>query len=189
MGLEAVTYISDFDTTFPLANDPRSEGDDHIRRIKLGLKNSFPSITGAVNATQGELNLLVGIPAGSLLQQRNANKTLLDSYGLRTLAAGASNSFAVDLSLYNMVSASWLSGAALTITVSNRLDSRFCKVLYDNTSGGNVAVTWAGLSGSVLWTPNSARAAQAVPGYNVWEIDVAGSRELISILNSTTLNS
>lgn len=44
MGLESVTYINDFVTTNPVAGDPRSEGDDHIRNIKSALAATFPGI-------------------------------------------------------------------------------------------------------------------------------------------------
>lgn len=68
MSLEDLTgsskYISDLVETNPDgATDPKSQGDDHIRGIKNTLKNTFPNITGAVTATQAELNVLDGITA------------------------------------------------------------------------------------------------------------------------------
>jgi hypothetical protein len=63
MGLEAVTFISDLVSTNPTAGDYVSAGDDHIRRIKTALLNTFPSITGAVTATHAELNKLAGVTA------------------------------------------------------------------------------------------------------------------------------
>lgn len=65
MGLEAVTYISDLVITNPVGgSDPKSEGDDHIRNIKIAIKNTLPNVNGAITATQGELNLLVGKSSG-----------------------------------------------------------------------------------------------------------------------------
>ena len=61
MGLESVTHISDLNTSNPTVSDGLSEGDDHIRNIKTALKNDFAGITGAVTATQTELNVLDGI--------------------------------------------------------------------------------------------------------------------------------
>ena len=59
MGLETVTYISDFNQANPGgATDLKSEGDNHIRNIKKGILNTFPNITGEVTPTQDELNLL-----------------------------------------------------------------------------------------------------------------------------------
>lgn len=61
MGLEAATFINQLVATNPVgATDPRSQGDDHLRLIKLALQNTFPAITGAVTATHGELNQLHG---------------------------------------------------------------------------------------------------------------------------------
>lgn len=44
MGLESVTRITDLVTTNPVAGDPRSEGDDHLRNIKTAVKTllGFP---------------------------------------------------------------------------------------------------------------------------------------------------
>lgn len=61
MGLESSpTYISDLNSAWPLGTDVKSAGDDHMRNIKSTLLATFPSITGAVTATHGELNLLAG---------------------------------------------------------------------------------------------------------------------------------
>jgi hypothetical protein len=64
MGLEAGTYVDDLVATNPVgASDPKSQGDDHIRLIKAVLKNTFPNLTGAMTATEAELNTLDGITA------------------------------------------------------------------------------------------------------------------------------
>ena len=46
MALESVSYLDDLVITNPVAGDPRSEGDDHLRNIKIGVKASFPGMTG-----------------------------------------------------------------------------------------------------------------------------------------------
>lgn len=43
MGLESATYISGLVPTNPPSNDPKSQGDDHIRLIKSVLQATFPS--------------------------------------------------------------------------------------------------------------------------------------------------
>ena len=63
MGLEAATYIGGLVITNPAGTDNLSQADDHMRLIKTVLKNSFPNITSAVNATPAQLNLLVGATA------------------------------------------------------------------------------------------------------------------------------
>lgn len=61
MGLETPVYISDLNTANPSYGDPRNQGDDHIRNIKVAIKNTFTSISGAVNITHTELNYLSGL--------------------------------------------------------------------------------------------------------------------------------
>ena len=70
MALESVTHIDDLEVANPLGTDPRSQGDDHIRNIKVALKTDFPNITAAVSATAAELNLASGITAGTVLASK-----------------------------------------------------------------------------------------------------------------------
>lgn len=46
MALETPVYVADFVTTNPTIGDARSEGDDHIRNIKIALQNTFPGMAG-----------------------------------------------------------------------------------------------------------------------------------------------
>jgi hypothetical protein len=55
-GLEVPVYISDLVPANPLASDPASQGDDHVRNIKTAIKNTFPNINGAVTVTDENLN-------------------------------------------------------------------------------------------------------------------------------------
>jgi len=90
MGLETGTYISDLNSSNPVAGDPVNEGDDHIRLVKSTVKATFPSITGAVTATHTELNLLDGV---------TANTTELNYVDITTLGtAQASKAVTVDAS-------------------------------------------------------------------------------------------
>ncbi len=61
MGLETGTYIDSLVVTNPVSTDDIQQGDNHIRLLKSTIKNTFPSLTGAVTATQAELNTLDGI--------------------------------------------------------------------------------------------------------------------------------
>lgn len=61
MALESITHISDLVVTNPTSSDAKSQGDDHIRGIKLALKTDFPNITGAVTPTHTELNYVDGV--------------------------------------------------------------------------------------------------------------------------------
>jgi hypothetical protein len=58
MALETGTYISDLVTTNPVGTDTLDKADDHLRLLKTTVKNTFPNISGVVNATHTELNAL-----------------------------------------------------------------------------------------------------------------------------------
>ena len=65
MGLETGTYISELVSANPTATDPISQGDDHLRLIKVVLKNQFSGLSGttAVTSSGAELNILDGVTA------------------------------------------------------------------------------------------------------------------------------
>ena len=61
MTVETATSISQLSATLPLATDPISQGDDHLRLIKSVLQAQFTSLgTAAVTATAAEVNLIDG---------------------------------------------------------------------------------------------------------------------------------
>lgn len=60
MALETGTYIDDLNVNNPASTDGLGQADDHMRLIKSTVKSTFPSITGAVTSTHGELNLMDG---------------------------------------------------------------------------------------------------------------------------------
>lgn len=80
MALETGTYISDLVSTNPTSNDPKSQGDDHIRLLKSTVKATFPNVTNAVTPTHTELNYVDGV-TGAIQTQLNA-KAPLDSPAL-----------------------------------------------------------------------------------------------------------
>ena len=61
MALETATYVSQLNASNPVAGDDVNKGDDHIRLVKQTIVNSFPNVTGAVNATHTELNYVDGV--------------------------------------------------------------------------------------------------------------------------------
>lgn len=60
MGLESATYISGLDAANPVSGDSLGQADDHMRLIKSTIKNTFPNINAAMNASDEELNYMVG---------------------------------------------------------------------------------------------------------------------------------
>ena len=66
MPIETGNTIADLDESYPLGDDPTSEGDNHLRLIKAVLKAQFPGVDGdgykeAIIATEQELNWLSGL--------------------------------------------------------------------------------------------------------------------------------
>lgn len=61
MTIEAATYISSLNASYPASGDPKSEGDDHIRLVKSTVKATFPNVSGAVTPTHTELNYVDGV--------------------------------------------------------------------------------------------------------------------------------
>lgn len=58
---ESATYIADLDATLPAAATSPISADDHIRLLKSVLRASFPNISGAVTASDAELNIADGL--------------------------------------------------------------------------------------------------------------------------------
>ena len=65
MGLETGTYLDALVPTNPASTDGLAQADDHIRLLKITLTNTLPNLTGAVNTTQAELNVLDGITSST----------------------------------------------------------------------------------------------------------------------------
>lgn len=77
MALETVQDIDDLVITNPTASDPKSAGDDHIRNIKIALKNGFPGFTGSV--------IVTGTDGGSANTYTLSPSTALPAYVAGTL--------------------------------------------------------------------------------------------------------
>lgn len=88
MTVESVTYISDLNATLPAAGDAKSEGDDHIRNLKTGIKATFPNVNGAISATDEDLSRMAG--ANTALFTFSSGKL-----GLGTASPGSYGMFAV----------------------------------------------------------------------------------------------
>lgn len=63
MALETATYISGLNSANPTSSDTVAEGDNHIRLLKLVLKNTFPNLSAAVTADAAGLNKMDGVTA------------------------------------------------------------------------------------------------------------------------------
>lgn len=82
-GIEDPTsYIDTLNDTYPAATDQKSEGDNHIRGIKNCIVNTFPSITGVINATHTEINTVCdGSTASTPTTVTGADNLILNDAG------------------------------------------------------------------------------------------------------------
>lgn len=85
MTVESATYLGQLDSTLPAGVDAKSEGDQHIRLIKAVLKSTFPLVTNAVGASNGELSYCAGV--SSNIQTQLNSKAAAGAPTLQTLAA------------------------------------------------------------------------------------------------------
>jgi len=81
MALESGTYIDSLNAANPVATDALSSTDDHLRLIKSTIKASFPSITGAVNATHTELSVMDGDTAATSTSLVDADRMVVNDDG------------------------------------------------------------------------------------------------------------
>ena len=65
MALETGSYVNSLVISNPASTDGLAQADDHLRLIKSTIKNTLPSITGAITGTQAELNVLDGITSST----------------------------------------------------------------------------------------------------------------------------
>lgn len=56
MALETASYISQLVPANPLSTDSVSQSDDHLRLIKVALKNTFPNLDAPVTVTPSQMN-------------------------------------------------------------------------------------------------------------------------------------
>lgn len=84
MTVETATYISQLDPTLPGINDPKSEGDDHLRLTKSVLQNQFPNLgAAAVTPTADEINVLAG-RAQDVIAITNGSTTGAENFNVVT---------------------------------------------------------------------------------------------------------
>lgn len=96
MAIESATYIDELVNTNPPGGDDASTIDEHLRLIKAVLLNTFANISGAVTATDVELEKLAGytgaIPEVGTVQ----NWTAQQYFGVATLTDAATIDWDLD---------------------------------------------------------------------------------------------
>ena len=81
MALETGTHISDLNAANPVSTDGLAQADDHLRLIKSTILASFPNISGAMNATHTELNIMDGDTAATSTTLVDADRTVINDDG------------------------------------------------------------------------------------------------------------
>jgi hypothetical protein len=66
MALETGNYIDSLNASNPAATDALAQADDHLRLLKLVLKQSFPAIAGPVTATHTVINAKIAEPVSAI---------------------------------------------------------------------------------------------------------------------------
>lgn len=141
MALETATYISGLDAANPLATDPKSQGDDHLRLVKSTVKATFPNINGAVTPSHTELNYVDGVTS-ALQDQLDAKASLTAPKitGLKgTKVAMSAN--AIDLATGNIFTKAI--AADTTLSLSNTpTTGTFIAFVLELTNAGSHTITW-----------------------------------------------
>ena len=142
MALESLTgpsvYINSLVNTNPTATDNKSEGDDHLRGIKNVILNTFPNINAAVNLTDEQLNLLVGLTAAA------AELNILDGALLSTAELNKLNGVTASTTELNLLAGLLASTAELNI-----LNGILATTLEINTTcDGSTAATATTVAGA-----------------------------------------
>lgn len=81
MTIETSTYIADWNAAYPANTDTKSEGDDHIRKIKTDLQATLPGFAGRFRRVQTK--------SGAYTAVLNDNSSILRTSGTWTLSGTA----------------------------------------------------------------------------------------------------
>lgn len=128
MTVEAVTYIKDLNPSSPTGAEPKSEGDDHIRNTKKGIKNSFVGFLGAILVTGtdgGAANAYTLTPADPLI-----------AYSSRMLAIFqpvTGNTGAATLNISGLGAKEIVSVAGVPLSANDLTAGRYYTAFYDGT--------------------------------------------------------
>jgi hypothetical protein len=174
MALEDLTgtkYIDDLVATNPAAGDNVSEGDDHIRGIKNVLKTTFPSIDGAITATDTELNYVDGVTSNV---QTQLNAKFATAGG--TLTGAAQGSTDTDTTNTGSVTLDFSTNQNFVLTLTGNVtlanpttetvgQSGFITFIQDGTGGRTVALgtDYETAGGAGLTLSSTASATDIVP--------------------------
>lgn len=154
MTVENVTYVGDLNPLAPTGAEAKSQGDDHIRNIKLGLQNSFAGFTGAI--------LVTGADGGAANAYTLTPVDPLPGYTARTLVVfvpTADNTGASTLNISGLGAKSIVSVSGNALAAGDLTAGRYYSAFYDGTKFRLDNVTQNYIDQLVI--------AGTVPGVNV----------------------
>lgn len=194
MGTEStVTNIADLNKAWPLPNDPKSSGDDHIRNVKVALVNAFSGFTGAVSVT--------GTDGGAVNAYTLTPANPLPAYSARLTALFAptvTNTGAVTLNISTLGAKAVLTVAGAALVGGDLTAGRIYSVIYDGTQFKLEAVTQnyidqlvlsgvlpgqSGNAGKFLTTDGSAASFQSIDLRGAPTLDKGNSGTTAQVVN------
>jgi hypothetical protein len=149
MPVESVTYISDLNASNPVGGtDLVSTLDDHIRNLKTGIKNTFPSVSGAVSATHTELSYVHNVTSAIQTQLDAKAPSASPTFtGTPTAPTPATTDNSTTIPTTAMVQAA-ITAAALSATLPGQLGNAGKLINTDGTTA-----SWSNLlnAGVLRW--------------------------------------
>jgi hypothetical protein len=168
MPLETATFIDGLVSANPAGADAKSTADDHLRLIKSTVKATFPNITGAVTATQAELNSVTakaniaspdftGTPTAPTATLGNNTTQLATTAFIQAAIANVNAQTGVAVSIVSGTSQAGVAGSHYVLT---NVAATTVTLPAAPASGATVWVTWT----NSLTTNVIARNGQTIMG-------------------------
>lgn len=185
MSVESATYVSQLDKTLPTGSDFKSEGDDHIRKVKETLTTTFPNLTGVVSVTAAQLNDVVNKAAKTGDTYTGTHSFTGATITVPTASAGTATTAAASTAYVQAaITAAGAAAADLTVNIATAASVQALV-------GGMYVLT--GASAQTLATPVSPSSGQrfgVMVGNSRTDNVVAYAADKIgSLAESCTLNS
>lgn len=176
MTVESVTYISDLNATYPAGSNTKSEGDNHIRNLKTGIKNTFPNVSGAVTPTHTELNYVDGVTSAIQTQldakAPTASPTFTGTPAAPTAAVGTNTT--------QLATTAFVTAAAFAAALPSQTGNSG-KVV---TTDGSTASWTAALSGVTI---NNAAIGGVTPAAGAFTTLAASGTSALAAVTATTV--
>jgi hypothetical protein len=128
MAVETVAYVGDLNPLAPQGSESKADGDDHIRNIKKGLRQSFAGFLGAI--------LVTGVDGGAVNAYTLTPAQALLAYNAKMLAVfvpTVSNTGATTLNISGLGPKEVVSVAGVPLVAGDITAGRFYTAFYDGT--------------------------------------------------------